>query len=290
MATASTSEVVRAFAMRAPFRDALLTLAAAGPSPASGKSAACRHSTRPTAALPAIAASRCAKRRRRCRCGRRMRLADVACRPRFASRAGPRDQDSAQRDHRFRRDHRGPVSGPGGPRLSRARERDRAPGAAAADRHRRSRFRREGSFRSAAHASGVRPWRTGRARGGGAARTRRAKGASNSTLRASGSQVPARVEPELADRLLFRLFGALVELAESGERLQLSVDLASDGARISISRPAALRGNVGRRAVRQAIGPVRAASRCGWCAASRGLPAAISSSSRDTFALVFPRG
>ena len=54
--------------------------------------------------------------------------------------------------------------------------------------------------------------------------------------------VPARVQPELADRLLFRLFEALVQLAGRGERLQLALELASDGARIAISRPAGLRG------------------------------------------------
>ena len=34
----------------------------------------------------------------------------IAHRPRFAARAGPRDQDPAQRDHRLRRDHRRPIS------------------------------------------------------------------------------------------------------------------------------------------------------------------------------------
>jgi len=54
--------------------------------------------------------------------------------------------------------------------------------------------------------------------------------------------VAAAVQPEIADRLLFRLFGALVDRSEPGERLQLSVEQASDGARISLTRPAALRG------------------------------------------------
>jgi hypothetical protein len=52
----------------------------------------------------------------------------------------------------------------------------------------------------------------------------------------------AAVQPELADRLLFRLFEALAEHAEEGERLQVSIDRSADSARISISRPAALRG------------------------------------------------
>ena len=52
----------------------------------------------------------------------------------------------------------------------------------------------------------------------------------------------AAVQPELADRLLFRLFGALVDRAEHGERLQLSLDQSNDNVRISLTRPAALRG------------------------------------------------
>jgi hypothetical protein len=54
--------------------------------------------------------------------------------------------------------------------------------------------------------------------------------------------VLAATEPELADRLLIRLFGALANLAEAGERLELSVEPGADGARVSISRPRALRG------------------------------------------------
>ena len=56
------------------------------------------------------------------------------------------------------------------------------------------------------------------------------------------SEVVAAVQPELADRLLFRLFGALADRAERGERLQLWLDLGPEFARISVSRPAALRG------------------------------------------------
>ena len=58
----------------------------------------------------------------------------------------------------------------------------------------------------------------------------------------SRGEVPAAVEPELADRLLFRLFGALADRAEPGERLQVSAESAAGGARISISRPEALKG------------------------------------------------
>jgi hypothetical protein len=58
----------------------------------------------------------------------------------------------------------------------------------------------------------------------------------------SPGEVAAAVEPELADRLLFRLFGALADRANQGERLQVSVELAGGATRISISRPEALKG------------------------------------------------
>lgn len=54
--------------------------------------------------------------------------------------------------------------------------------------------------------------------------------------------LPAKVEPELADRLLARFFSALVDLAEPGERLQISAELASGEARVAVTRPRALRG------------------------------------------------
>jgi signal transduction histidine kinase len=50
------------------------------------------------------------------------------------------------------------------------------------------------------------------------------------------------VEPELADRLLFRLASAVIEQAGSGERLRLAVEHSGDACRFSISRPAALKG------------------------------------------------
>src|SRR4029078_9948621 len=56
------------------------------------------------------------------------------------------------------------------------------------------------------------------------------------------AEVAAAVQPELVDRLLFRLFCALAERAAPGERLQLSIEQAIDGARLSVSRPAALSG------------------------------------------------
>ena len=50
------------------------------------------------------------------------------------------------------------------------------------------------------------------------------------------------VEPELADRLLYRLAAAVIEQAGGGERLRLAVEHSGDACRFSISRPAALRG------------------------------------------------
>ena len=104
-------------------------------------------------------------------------------------------------------------------------------------------------------------------------------------------EVAAAVQPELADRLLFRLFGALAGRAEQGERLQLSVEAAAEGARISISRPAALRGLDDN----QLFDAPRAGGVEGGFALrlARGLARIAGGelvSGRDTFALLFPRG
>jgi Signal transduction histidine kinase len=50
------------------------------------------------------------------------------------------------------------------------------------------------------------------------------------------------VEPELAERLILRMCGAIIERVQPGERLRLSVDQANDHCRVSISRPEALHG------------------------------------------------
>jgi signal transduction histidine kinase len=50
------------------------------------------------------------------------------------------------------------------------------------------------------------------------------------------------VEPELADRLLYRLSASVIEFAGNGERLRLAVEQHGETSRFSISRPAALRG------------------------------------------------
>jgi hypothetical protein len=52
--------------------------------------------------------------------------------------------------------------------------------------------------------------------------------------------VTAAVEPELADRLVFRVWSAMVERADKGERLRLSVDHEGEHCSVSMSRPAAL--------------------------------------------------
>jgi signal transduction histidine kinase len=52
----------------------------------------------------------------------------------------------------------------------------------------------------------------------------------------------ASVEPELADRLLYRLASAVIDRTQAGERVRLSVDQSADRWRVSITRPAALRG------------------------------------------------
>jgi hypothetical protein len=56
------------------------------------------------------------------------------------------------------------------------------------------------------------------------------------------AQVLCAVEPELADRLLYRLSASVVEFAGNGERLRLAVEQHGETSRFSISRPAALRG------------------------------------------------
>jgi hypothetical protein len=50
------------------------------------------------------------------------------------------------------------------------------------------------------------------------------------------------VDPELADRVIYRMCGAMIEQGESGERLRLSIERVRDRCRVSISRPAAVRG------------------------------------------------
>ncbi len=105
------------------------------------------------------------------------------------------------------------------------------------------------------------------------------------------SEVVAAVQPELADRLLFRLFGALADRSERGERLQLWLDLGTDFARISVSRPAALRG-LSETELFEARGQ-REGPRGGFSLRlARGLARIAGADvvgARDAIALVFPR-
>ena len=52
--------------------------------------------------------------------------------------------------------------------------------------------------------------------------------------------IVAQAEPELVDRLLFRMCSALIEQAGSGEHLRLAVERAGERWRISMSRPSRL--------------------------------------------------
>ena len=103
-------------------------------------------------------------------------------------------------------------------------------------------------------------------------------------------EVTAAVQPELADRLLFRLFEALIGRADQGERIQLSADAASNGARLSVSRPKALGGIPDS----DVFDAARGARVEGGFALRlvRGLARIAGGDligSRDAFALVFPR-
>ena len=49
------------------------------------------------------------------------------------------------------------------------------------------------------------------------------------------------IEPELADRLLYRLCSGMIENAQAGERLRIALEQNGTSCRLSVSRPAALR-------------------------------------------------
>ena len=53
-------------------------------------------------------------------------------------------------------------------------------------------------------------------------------------------ETSAAAEPELARRLILRMCGAVAEQAEAGEHLRLTVERANDGAHVSLTRPARL--------------------------------------------------
>ncbi|NUR45542.1 MAG: HAMP domain-containing histidine kinase [Sphingomonas sp.] len=103
-------------------------------------------------------------------------------------------------------------------------------------------------------------------------------------------EVPAAVEPELADRLLFRLFSALADRADRGERLYVSAETVNGSARISISRP----GSLGGVADAELFGTAQGGGIEGGFSLrlARGLARIAGGDligSRDAFALVFPR-
>jgi hypothetical protein len=52
--------------------------------------------------------------------------------------------------------------------------------------------------------------------------------------------VVAQAQPEIADRLIFRMCSALIQQAASGERLRLSVERTGERWRLSMTRPMAL--------------------------------------------------
>ncbi len=103
-------------------------------------------------------------------------------------------------------------------------------------------------------------------------------------------EVAAAVEPELADRLLYRLFGALADRAAAGERLRVIAEAVNGNARIAISRPAALSGIAdaelfGSAGAGQAEGGFSLRLARGLARIAGGDLVGL----RDSFALVFPR-
>ena len=105
-------------------------------------------------------------------------------------------------------------------------------------------------------------------------------------------EIAARVEPELADRLLVRLFTALADWADRGEQLHVSAELTSDGARIAIDRPATMRGLSDSDLFDPA--PGREGTKSGFSLRlARGLTHIAGGrlvANRDALALVFPPG
>jgi signal transduction histidine kinase len=101
-------------------------------------------------------------------------------------------------------------------------------------------------------------------------------------------EVPAGIEAELADRLLFRLFSALVEGAEPRERLEITAEPTSGGARISISRPAAL-GGIADAELFAGEGGVEGGFSLRLARGLARIAGGDLVASRDAFALLFPR-
>jgi hypothetical protein len=105
-------------------------------------------------------------------------------------------------------------------------------------------------------------------------------------------EVGAAVQPEIAERLLFRLFAAVAERADSGERLTVFAELATQGACVSVSRPAPLRGISDAELLDAPVGP-EGIMRGFMLRLVRGLARIVGGdlvSGPDGFTLVFPRG
>ncbi|NUR44839.1 MAG: HAMP domain-containing histidine kinase [Sphingomonas sp.] len=103
-------------------------------------------------------------------------------------------------------------------------------------------------------------------------------------------EISAAVQPELADRLLSRLFGVLLNLAERGEQLALSVEAALEGAKISIGRPLALKGIPDVELFEAGGGPGDVGFALRLVRGLARIAGGDLAASRDHFALVFPRG
>lgn len=104
-------------------------------------------------------------------------------------------------------------------------------------------------------------------------------------------EVAALVQPELADRLLVRLLGTLAERAERGEHLAISVEQTLDKAKIAITRPISLRTVSDTELFGTKVGPEGIQGGF-MLRLVRGLARIAGGdllSGRDVFALVFPR-
>jgi signal transduction histidine kinase len=105
-------------------------------------------------------------------------------------------------------------------------------------------------------------------------------------------EVAAAVQPEIAERLLFRLFVALAERAEAGERLTVLAELAAHGPCVTVSRPAPLRGISDDELMDAGVGD-EGIMGAFMLRLVRGLARIVGGnlvSGPDAFALVFPRG
>lgn len=103
-------------------------------------------------------------------------------------------------------------------------------------------------------------------------------------------EISAGAQPELADRLLIRLFGVLLNLAERGEQLALAVESALDGPRISVGRPLALKGIPDAELFEAGRGPGDAGFALRLVRGLARIAGGDLAATRDHFALVFQRG